>query len=74
MYCCACSTVTVPVLTRPPIALVLLLREGQRGLRLDHLLVGLIDAGLLRGDLRVEIGDVGLRLVDLRFGLIELRW
>ena len=53
------------------VALVLLLREGEYGLRLDYLLVGFIDAGLLGRDLRVDIGDVGLRLVDLRFGLIE---
>ena len=47
------------------VALLLLLREGKVGLRLRRLLVGLIDAGFLRGDLRVDIGDVGLGLIDL---------
>ncbi len=35
-------------------------------MRLRHLLVGLLDLCLLRGDLRVQIVDVRLRLVALR--------
>ena len=54
------STVPAPFLTSSLIALGLLLREGQCGLRLRGLFLGLVDAGLLRGDLRVDIGDVGL--------------
>ena len=72
-YCCACSTVAAPFADQPLIALVLLLGEGERGLRLRHLLVGLVDARLLRGDLGFDVGDIGGRLIDLRLGLIELR-
>ncbi len=59
-------------LQEPLVALVFLLRKGERGLRLHHLLVGLIDPCLLCADLRVDIGDISLRLVDLRFALIDL--
>jgi hypothetical protein len=38
-------------------ARVFLLCEGQRGLRLRHLLFGLIDSRLPSLDLRVDIGD-----------------
>ena len=48
------------------VALLLLLREGEGRLRLRRLLLGLIDARLLGGDLRVDIGHVGLGLIDLR--------
>ena len=54
------------------IALLLLLREGERRLRLRRLLFGLIDAGLLGGDLRIDIGHVGFGLIDLRDRLIDL--
>ena len=47
-------------------------REGQRCLRLRHLLIGLLDLCLLRGDLSSQIVDACLRLVDLRMGLIAL--
>ena len=53
--------------------MLLLLREGERRLRLRCLLFGLIDAGLLGGDLCVDIGHVGLGLIDLRGRLIDLR-
>jgi len=43
-----------------------LLREGQGGVRLRHLLLGLVDLRSLRGDLRDEIVDIRLRLVALR--------
>src|SRR5262249_61926413 len=48
-------------------ALILLVRIGER-LRLVDLLLGRIDAGVLRGDLGVEIGDRRLRLSDLGVG------
>ena len=48
------------------IAIGFLLREGQRGVRLRHLLLGLVDLRPLRGDLRDEIVDIRLRLVALR--------
>ena len=51
------------LLGEPLIAIVFLLREGQRGLRLRGLLVGLVDLGLLRDDLGLEIGDAGLLLI-----------
>ena len=54
------------------VALVLLLREGERGLGLRGLLVGFFDARLLRGDLGVDVGDTGGRLIDLRMSLVEL--
>ena len=55
------------------VAMLLLLREGERRLRLRRLFFGLIDAGLLGGDLCVDIGHVGLGLIDLRGRLIDLR-
>ena len=54
------------LLREPLIAIGFLLCEGQRGVRLRHLLLGLVDLRLLRGDLRDEIVDVRLRLVALR--------
>ena len=42
-------------------------------MRLRRLLLGLVDAGLLGDDLRVDIGHVGLGLIDLRDGRIDLR-
>ncbi len=54
------------LLSEPLVALGFLLGKGQRGLRLRDLLVGLIDLGLLGHDLRLEIVDVGLRLIALR--------
>ena len=42
------------------VALFLLLREGQGRLRLHGLLLGLVDTGLLCGDLGFDIGHVGL--------------
>ena len=50
---------------------ILLPVEGQRGLRLRHPLLRLLDSRLLRIDLSVELGDGGLRLVDLRLHLID---
>ena len=47
------------------IAIGLLLREGQRRLRLRRLLVGLIDLGLLRDDLRFKIVDARRHLIAL---------
>ena len=61
------------VLDQRRVALFLLLGEGERGLRLRGLLLGLVDAGLLRGDLGVDVGHIGFGLIDLRGGLIELR-
>jgi hypothetical protein len=49
-YCCACSTVPAPLLTRLIALVLLLLGEGERRLRLRGLFLGLLDAGLLRGD------------------------
>ena len=48
------------------ISIGFLLREGQGGVRLRHLLLGLVDLRSLRGDLRDEIVDIRLRLVALR--------
>ena len=62
-----------PVLDERRVALLLLLREGERRLRLRRLFVGLIDARLLGSDLCVDIGHVGLGLIDLRGCLIDLR-
>jgi hypothetical protein len=45
--------------------------ECERGLRLRHLLFRLLVSRLLRIDLGVEVGDGGLRLVDLRLRLIN---
>ncbi len=53
-------------LDEPLIALVFLLREDQRGLRLRGLFFGLIDLGLLGGDLRDEIVGAGLFLIVRR--------
>ena len=55
------------LLLQPLVAIGFLLREGQRGLRLRHLLVGLIDLCLLRRDLRET------RLSTLRLCLVVLR-
>jgi hypothetical protein len=52
-------------------ARILLLRESERGLRFAHLLLCLIDAGLLGVELRIEIGNCGVRLVDLGVRLGE---
>ena len=49
----------------------MLFAECQRTLRLAHLLLRLVDASLLRVDLRVDVADLGLRLLDLRDRLIE---
>ena len=54
------------------VALLLLLREGERRLRLRRLFLGLIDAGLLGSDLCVDVGHVGRGLIDLCRGLIDL--
>ena len=55
------------------VTLFLLLGESQRCLRFCRLLGGLIDARLLGGELRIDIGQTGFRLIHLRGGLIELR-
>ena len=54
------------------VALVFLLREIKRTLRLRHLLAGLVDTRGLRVQLRIEICDIGLYLLDLGFGLFQL--
>jgi len=59
-------------LDQPLITLVLLLREGERRLRLSGLLLGLFDTGMLRYDLCIDVDDVGLGLPNLSFGLIDL--
>ena len=71
--CCSCWTVPALVLARLLIARRFLLREGQSGAALHDLLVGLFDARLLRVELGVQIGDVGLRLIDLGPRLLDLR-
>ena len=48
------------------VTLFLLLREGEIGLRFGGLLFRLLDARLLRGDLRVDVDDVGFALIELR--------
>ena len=65
-YCCACSTVTAPLAYQIGVTLFLLLREGEIGLRFGGLLFRLLDARLLRGDLRVDVDDVGFALIELR--------
>src|SRR5262249_31073213 len=47
-------------------------RESQRRLRLHHLLMGLVNLGLLRFNLSGQIVDARLRLFDLGLGLIAL--
>ncbi len=54
-------------------AVVLLLRELERGLRLVDLLLRLIDARLLGFNLGAKIFDIGVRLVNLPLGLRERR-
>src|SRR5205085_9929406 len=50
---------------------IFLLREGERGLRLCHLLGRLLYSRLLRVDLRLQIIDGASSLLDLRPGLGE---
>ena len=49
-------------LDQPLVAVVFLLCESERRLRLRGLLLGLLDACLLRRDLRFDAGDARLRL------------
>ena len=59
-------------LDQPLVPVVFLLCESERRLRLRGLLLGLLDACLLRRDLRFDAGDARLRLAHLRLGLIDL--
>jgi len=55
----------------PPGAPSLLLRENQRGFRSVKLCVGCADLRLLNGDLRVDVLDARLRLLNCRLGLTD---
>ena len=54
------------------VTVVLLLGKGQGSLGLLDLLQGLVDAGFLGIELRVEIGDGGIGLGDLSLSLGNL--
>ena len=73
MVCWAACWVPAPRLTRSWARSFSCWAKVQRRLGLHHLLFRLIDAGVLRFDLGVEIGDRGVRLGDLGLGLGDRR-